>query len=299
MHSGDLAGQSNQRCWALERVALAHTKAGAGPAAEIASDPDKRPLEEYQLPKRQALDMRTVPSTKVCTVCEIELPAADFAWRTASPDGLEFRCRACYAVQSYAARGRIFPGLRVSEKRCVKCGQVRPGTFFAAARATSDGLQPRCRTCAAKNSARRLARLAGERAESARFEAPPATTICSKCAQELPTEVFHRDIYSSTGRAPTCPACNYVRVTERRKAVGRPSEPLVAEKRCSACRDVKPADEFYFHAYSTDGLTYQCRECWQAQKRRNKERTLASQGAEGTDNEPGAGGALEGTSQSM
>lgn len=40
--------------------------------------------------------------------------------------------------------------------------------------------------------------------------------------------------------------------------------PVVAEKACTKCGEVKPADQFYRRAASRDGLSYFCRACHQS-----------------------------------
>jgi hypothetical protein len=74
-------------------------------AADVTTPPT-RPLRQ----KLSAVAQRHVPAVKTCSMCGVTRPARDFGWRLSSPDGLEYRCRGCYAVQSYVSQGKVFPG---------------------------------------------------------------------------------------------------------------------------------------------------------------------------------------------
>jgi hypothetical protein len=148
-------------------------------------------------------------------------------------------------------------------KQCAACKEHKEGTFFSALGSSKDGLGPRCRSCSAAISAARLKTLAASRA----WNIPPATTTCNTCGTQLPTSAFHRDDYALSGRASVCPACSYKKVQRRRRRIEMVTRPMVAAKRCSSCREVKSAGEFFCHSWSTDGLMYACKECMKASRR--------------------------------
>ena len=90
---------------------------------------------------------------------------------------------------------------------------------------------------------------------------------CTKCKQWKPAtlEFFHRGL-SLDGLYPKCKECKNGQRRAYGQAPARPTEAETREKRCSKCKEIKPATLEYFHKDSTlDGLCYRCKECKNAE----------------------------------
>lgn len=89
------------------------------------------------------------------------------------------------------------------------------------------------------------------------------TRVCAKCGVSKPLTAYAKASWCRDGRRGTCQEC---------RTGGDKRQ--VSEKRCGACGNVKPVDEFWRRGSSPDGYHQACRLCLRAMKaaeyRRNK-----------------------------
>lgn len=210
--------------------------------------------------------MYAVPAEKRCSRCGERKPAEDFSASSSSRDGLASRCRSCHRLdvaeyrERVRARNRERGPRRDGVKRCSACDRVRARTDFAANASGTDGLQWRCRRCAAKDERR----------------AGRSRRRCSKCRRELARSAFHRDRRSRDGLQAWCKGClaqanRRARERNRRRNAERTPD-LDATKRCSRCRQDRPGREFHRNRTTADGLHWTCRECSTTVKGTEEER---------------------------
>ena len=88
-------------------------------------------------------------------------------------------------------------GLRA--KRCARCGEVKSRAAFAPKRTNLDGLQHRCRDCAAESDRKRQQAMG--RAVPPRGTVPEGHKYCQGCGEIKPLSECHR------GKASRCKAC--------------------------------------------------------------------------------------------
>lgn len=131
---------------------------------------------------------------------------------------------------------------------------------------------------ARRSTARAVTRTysAGQPRPAAAFTPPPRTTArtdpdrpghreCSACGQMKPPSEF----YAGRAKCKTCHQATNLAAQRRRaqakprKQPGRPRKPRTTpdSKRCSRCRDEKPAGEFYADRRTCDGLQSACKRC--------------------------------------
>ncbi|WP_425579506.1 endonuclease VII domain-containing protein [Streptomyces coacervatus] len=105
-------------------------------------------------------------------------------------------------------------------KRCARCGESKPRAAFAIKRTNLDGLQRRCRDCAAESDRKRqqaMGRLVPE---------PGALSEgykhCQGCGESKPHSDWHRKVSAPDGLASRCKACRAVeaRVSHLRRDYG-------------------------------------------------------------------------------
>ena len=120
-------------------------------------------------------------------------------------------------------------------KRCSTCRQFLPLESFGKHRGKPDDLAARCKTCAAAGSvAWRRANVEKDRA-----------------TRRQQNEAKRADI----------------------KAQNLAYPPILREKQCRKCREVRPATDFHRDIYSLDGLQRHCKECRRSYHR-DREETL-------------------------
>ncbi|MER7776213.1 endonuclease VII domain-containing protein [Streptomyces sp. NPDC096191] len=91
------------------------------------------------------------------------------------------------------------------EKRCSRCGEVKPRAAFASNRAARDGLQAYCRSCGAEyHQARQLAKGKNVRP---RMEVAEGHKHCRSCGETKPHSEWHRNSSASDGLSTSCKVC--------------------------------------------------------------------------------------------
>jgi hypothetical protein len=91
------------------------------------------------------------------------------------------------------------------QKRCVRCGEVKPHAAFARRRSNIDGLQRHCRECAAEYHRARQESL-GKKVRP-KVEVPVGHKLCLKCGEVKPWSEWHRNATASDGWSTRCKAC--------------------------------------------------------------------------------------------
>jgi hypothetical protein len=85
---------------------------------------------------------------------------------------------------------------------------------------------------------------------------------CGKCKQTKSVDQFYRCRSREDGLARICRECD--RAAQRARCERNRQRSVIdvpSEKRCSACKLTKPADQFKRNRLSTDGLSGQCKAC--------------------------------------
>ncbi|WAU80726.1 endonuclease VII domain-containing protein [Streptomyces sp. Qhu-G9] len=94
-------------------------------------------------------------------------------------------------------------------KWCVRCGETKPDAAFAPKRSNLDGLQHRCRDCAAGSDRKR--QQATGRALPARGAVPEGYKHCQGCGESKPQSEWYRRSSATGELASRCRACRSVR----------------------------------------------------------------------------------------
>ncbi|AZP23192.1 endonuclease VII domain-containing protein [Streptomyces aquilus] len=90
-------------------------------------------------------------------------------------------------------------------KRCARCGELKPRAAFASKRANLDGLQHRCRECAAEADRKRQEAMG--RTVPARGAVLEGFKHCQGCGVSKPHSDWHRKASAPDGLASRCKAC--------------------------------------------------------------------------------------------
>lgn len=141
-------------------------------------------------------------------------------------------------------------------KRCIKCGQWKPATpeYFnrTALYQSPDGLNKQCIEC--RKAYRKVLKNVPPK------KAHQGYKICVGCKQEYPatTEFFYGDKTAKYGVGYRCKPCQAAYQSSLFA-----NKKQVSSKRCSKCKEIKPATIKYFStdAYTLDGWTRQCKMC--------------------------------------
>lgn len=174
----------------------------------------------------------------------------------------------------------------ISQKRCPKCGQVKPATptYFHRNNTKKSGLAYRCKECI--NGHDKTERKGshplktGKRRDPSSYDGrrrkmrEDGTILCTGCKQWKPAtsdHFFRVRQRSYTGFASQCKQCT----REKRSVKMRMQNQSVAEislnRTCTKCNETKPATLEYF-AYKADNqgrkrMQTICRECIATEKR--------------------------------
>lgn len=87
---------------------------------------------------------------------------------------------------------------------------------------------------------------------------------CIDCGGAKPLDAFYRNGGGKPGHHPRCKSCDIARqevVRDRNRVRYEREGPLVGEKRCRDCGDVKSSDDFYHYPTHRDGLDGYCKDC--------------------------------------
>ena len=135
------------------------------------------------------------PWLKECSRCGRILPQRDFFPRNdgRSKDGLSYYCRECDRVASKQISYTI-----ISEKKCSKCGVVKPVADFHSDLTNKDALKSRCKICCSTRKQRTRLK--------------DGYKVCNKCRQEKPlSEFYPARENKSSGVRGRCRDCDLVR----------------------------------------------------------------------------------------
>lgn len=143
----------------------------------------------------------------------------------------------------------------VDSKRCPKCQTTKAAEHFGACKTKPDGLQSWCKECHRVN----YKRLRADRVEPDLS----GTKTCFTCEEEKPRTEFYGAM-TFDGLAGSCKSCTGSK--QRTKYKHRPKNPDCppGHKKCTACFEVKTAEEFSKHPRGADGRLTQCKACVKA-----------------------------------
>lgn len=103
--------------------------------------------------------------------------------------------------------------MSATEKRCTRCGEVRPLEEFPRKRSRRDGRDSHCRPC------HRAADRDRRRSYAAQtVKAVPAEKHCPTCERTLPAAAFYRNRGRADGLQSTCRDCERERLRDWREA---------------------------------------------------------------------------------
>lgn len=158
-----------------------------------------------------------------------------------------------------------------SGKRCSGCRELLPLDDFAVRRASADGRQHLCRSCAAE-----YARRTRPRKKAVAPTVAPGRKWCRRCEVVKNLEDFpvHRSTHDK--RQTYCRDCFADIYRQRRTRDGfvtRPADVPPGHKFCRGCQLVKPLSEWTPRQKAPDGYQFRCRDCI---SRRDRERHLAT-----------------------
>lgn len=137
----------------------------------------------------------------------------------------------------------------MSEKRCTRCGTLKPPSEFHRSKSAPDGLSTRCKQCVReydqyrwRNAESIRARQANRRAEYEALRAE-GKRRCSQCEKILAIEDFHNDKDMLDGKCPACKECvcenrrqSYRANPEKNRQAGRDQYHKHREKRRAYAR---------------------------------------------------------------
>lgn len=130
----------------------------------------------------------------------------------------------------------------MTEKKCTRCGIVKPMDDFHNHPTGTGGKNSRCKECACQAAIESRLKKASQ--------AGPCE--CTKCKEIKPSAEF------SPGYS-WCRACCAVRTNARNKKLA--GTLIVTEKRCACCKTVFPATDFHANRASPDSLNTRCKSC--------------------------------------
>jgi hypothetical protein len=205
-------------------------------------------------------------TSKQCTKCEETKPLSNFSKQSAAKDGYRSYCKKCAKAYNKARQQKLasrdeseidYP----ADKRCSDCKQTKPADKFSKNKYQKDGLHNVCCKC-------NLARTTAYKQKlSQRDESEidyPADKRCSDCKQTKPADKFSKNKYQKDGLQNVCCKCNLARITAYKQKLSQRDESEIdypADKRCSDCKQTKPADKFSKNKTRKDGLHNVCCKC--------------------------------------
>lgn len=147
------------------------------------------------------------PAIKKCAKCGETKESAEFYPNRREKDRLSRRCIACSAAGRDALAAKYAERPPTAEKKCSKCGAVKPSSCFSLDRAHPTGLQSKCRDCAKARSKILASRTV--------IEVPESKT-CTRCGIEKSSSSFHRNANCIAGVSQRCKQC-HARMVAKKK----------------------------------------------------------------------------------
>lgn len=196
--------------------------------------------------------------TALCSRCREQKPLSGFYLRydrgTPRLTHPCIECRKALNVEKYKRKRVPVPA---GFKRCPQCVETKPVGDFGPNRSRPDGKQTYCHLCW---SERQRTYAAGNR-EITIEAAPIGEKPCRRCGITKPLSDFRPDLRALDKRQPYCVPCHdeFLRLRWSRSDSMKPPEGF---KRCSRCREIKPATGFYKNAARSDRLTSYCKACF-------------------------------------
>lgn len=171
--------------------------------------------------------------TKVCNKCGLEKHTSSFYKQSSKRDGLNPRCRDC--LKEYKKQLALQnKNSNIKEKKCSKCGIIKPLDSFHAQAIGKGGKSAQCKDCTRAYDASRALK---------NVECNVKELTCSSCLEIKSVENFHRNIHHKYGRDNMCKGCRNKLYREwwwknREKELARSRRVYYAnrEKRCAHYR---------------------------------------------------------------
>ena len=138
-----------------------------------------------------------------------------------------------------------------SYKKCYKCKEELPTTFFYKNKTKPDGLQGTCIKCSGSIAIDSFKREEG------------SLKRCCTCKLHLPIDNFGKSKNKPDGLSNRCILCErQKRQKAKNKKLGIVDvESVKTEKQCSGCKEVKNLSAFSINKSAKNGHKYQCKEC--------------------------------------
>lgn len=138
--------------------------------------------------------------------------------------------------------------LKLPEKPCNVCNEIKPLEEFHFAKEHTDGRENRCKVCAKA--------LQEEHIKKKKETVPiPLEKECTQCKETFPLDGFYVDSQKFDGRGTKCKTCF--------KKNQKKDQPKihVTEYCCMTCKVTKPIDDFHKLKKSKTGHQYTCKQC--------------------------------------
>lgn len=103
--------------------------------------------------------------------------------------------------------------------------------------------------------------LAAQRYPTSRVgKATPEGRVCATCKVYMPWDDFYRTKGYMNGRSNRCKVCSR-KMVDHYQSLRHVPEPTVTEHRCSYCKVVKPASDYWRSTTNNSGLQTYCKDC--------------------------------------
>lgn len=147
----------------------------------------------------------------------------------------------------------------VVEKRCTKCGIIKPITeFYPNVHNKTDGHRYRCKVC--ENTPPLVYKQISEK-------------VCSKCGMRKPTSEYNRQKLSLDGYYPECKHCMRkmnLAYASKNKEINTDKNMYLGGvnilKVCASCKENKYISQFNIKRSTKDGYDIYCKECTRKKK---------------------------------
>lgn len=191
--------------------------------------------------------------TKICSVCQQQLPLDQFHKSKGGKYGVKGLCQSCaneYAkntTNSYVPD----PSKPVPVKTCTSCKQEKPITDFYKAKHGKYGKASLCKVCSQQKNKKRIFTFDPEKFGE--------NITCSVCKEAKHHSMFNNDKIIRNGKSSLCKDC-LSNIKAQKNNV--PEANYESKFRlCSTCGEEKPGLEFNKRKAGKGGLCSQCKEC--------------------------------------